>query len=286
MTMFGGFLGTIWTNDQLNAGNATNRGVITRFNPVLDPGNIPVRGTGERGLYDILLGFRQPRLTIEFLPTETTWIKAIQDGSSGEEFIFLKFSDTEGLTFVNAYVNRFTLEATHGEAIRGTAEFWAGGDATYPVGIMDWGTTGVPGCNFDTNPRVTTPWRWLDSDLYIKNATESEWWSWRYETNNNLQRLGNVATGGTREIVPKQRDVTGLIVMDCRDFEWYGSIANLASDDARFTIRIRLDINGTPVSMLDCDRCRWGALETPSGPEDLIAKRFPFIATDLTDLTP
>jgi len=278
-SILGGFLGTVYTNPTLNTGTATNRGVITRFSPILDPGNINVRGTGERGLYDILIGFRQPRFTLEFLPTDKDWIASIQDGSSGTEFLFLKFTGNKGLTFVDAYVNRLSVEARHSEAIRCTAEFWAGGDATYPVGIMDWDDT-FPLCSFGA--RVTTPYRWLDSDLRIGVATETQWWNWRYEVVNNLERLGNVATGGTRAIKPKQRDVTGLIVKDCEDFEEYGDIADLASDMSRFNIRIRLD--GT--ALLDCDRCRWGTLETPSGPEDLIAKRFPFTATDLTTLTP
>jgi hypothetical protein len=78
------------------------------------------------------------------------------------------------------------------------------------------------------------------------------------------------------------RDVSGLIVKDCEDFAEYSLIANLASEMARFNITITLDT----VEMLNCSRCRWGRLETPSSPEDLIAKRFPFTATDLTTLTP
>jgi len=282
-SILGGFLGTIYTNPTLNTGTATNRGIITRFNPVVDPGNLPVKGTGERGLYDILIGRREPRITIEFLPTDKDWLASIQDGSSGTEFLFLKFVGGKGLTFVDAYVNRFTLEGRDAEAIQCSAEFWAGGDATYPVGVMTWdpATGGIlPTCLWGA--RQTTPYRWLDSDLRIGVATETQWWSWRYEVNNNLQRLGNVATGGTRAIKPKQRDVSGSIVKDLEDFEEYGAIADLAAEMARFNIRIRLD----STEMLNCDRCRWGTLEAPSGPEDLIAKRFPFTATDLTTLTP
>ena len=178
-------------------------------------------------------------------------------------------------------MNRLTLEGRHPDAIRCTAEFWAGGDSTYPVGILDWdGPTGVPGCSWGA--RQTTPYRWLHSDLRIGGVPETQWWSWRYEVNNNLQRLGNVADGSTRAIQPKQRDVSGLIVKDLEDFEEYGDLANLVAEAARFNIRIRLD----STELLNCDRCRWGTLEVPSGPEDLIAKRFPFTATDLTTLTP
>ena len=278
-SILGGFLGTIYTHTSMTTGTATNRGVITRITPVIDPGNLNIRGTGERGLYDILIGRREPRLTIEFLPTDKSWLASIQDGSSGTEFLFLKFVGNKGLTFVDAYVNRFSAEVQNGETIRCTAEFWAGGDATYPVGVIDWDDV-TPTCSWGA--RQTTPYRWLDSDLRIGVATETQWWSWRYEVNNNLERLGNVATGGTRAIKPKQRDVTGLIVKDLEDFEEYGDIADLTSEMARFNIRVRID--GT--ALLDCDRCRWGTLEAPTAPEDLIAKRFPFTATDLTTLTP
>jgi len=76
--------------------------------------------------------------------------------------------------------------------------------------------------------------------------------------------------------------VSGLIVKDCEDFAEYADIVDIAAEMARFNITITLDLT----EMLNCDRCRWGRLETPSAPEDLIAKRFPFTATDLTTLTP
>ncbi|MCK4266266.1 MAG: hypothetical protein KAX31_03230, partial [Thermoplasmata archaeon] len=81
---------------------------------------------------------------------------------------------------------------------------------------------------------------------------------------------------------PRQRDVSGLIVMDLEDFAEYGDIADVTAEMARFNITIKLDT----VDMLNCDRSRWDTLESPAGPEDLIAKRFPFTATDLTTLTP
>lgn len=290
MSILGGFQGTIYAHTSLVGGTALNRGVITRFSPVLDPGNIPVRGTGEKGLYDILLGLRQPRLTIEFLPTDEVWVEAIQDGTLGLEYLSLRFSDSMGLIFVNPYVNRFTLEATHGEAIRCTAEFWAAGNGAYPAGVVDFATAS-PTCIWgdrvgDLNHPV---YRWLDSELYIggyPGSPDTEWWSWRYEVNNNLQRLGNVDDGGTRLIKAKQRDVTGLIVRDCVDFSEYWQMANLAAGSEMDAFNIAVTFGATDQVMLDCDLCRWGALEAPSGPEDLIATRFPFTATDLATFDP
>ena len=279
-SILGGFLGTVYTAATMG-GAKTNRGVITRFNPRLSPGNLPVRGTGERGLYDILIGRREPVFSIDFYPTDKDWIAAIQDGSSVTTFLHLYFSSVnKGLTFEDAVVNRLSLEGRDGEIIRASAEFWSGGGANYPVGIEDYDDTAPTGAY---GARVTTPYRWLDSVLNVGVvAPVDNWWSWRYEVNNNLQRLGNVSDGSTRDIIPKQRDVSGLIVMDCEDFAEYGDIADVAAEMARFNITIELDT----VDMLNCDRCRWDDLETPAGPEDLIAKRYPFTATDLTTLTP
>jgi len=75
--------------------------------------------------------------------------------------------------------------------------------------------------------------------------------------------------------------------MDLETFVEYGDIADLAAEMSRFNITIHLVTGSAPADeMLNCDRCRWGRLEAPSGPEDLIARRFPFTATDLTTLTP
>jgi hypothetical protein len=282
-SILGGFLGTAYTSSGYNDGSvATNRGVITRFNPGLDPGNIPVRGTGERGLYDILLGRRDPRFTIDILPTDATWIAAIQDGQTATSVLHLKFVGGEGLSFIDAYINRLSLEARAtptAEAINSTMEFWSGGDATYPVGIIDW--EGSPP-NQSWGARVTTPKRWLDSVLSIATVTETQWWTWRYEVVNNLQRLTDVTEGSTRALKARHRDVTGLITKDLEDFDEWRHLANVAAEQALFNITITLA--GT--TLFNCDRCRWGNIEGPSGPEDLIAKRLPFTATDLTTLTP
>jgi hypothetical protein len=279
--ILGGFSGTLYYSTGYDDNSAaTNVGVITRITPRLDPGNINVRGTGERGLYDILLGMRDPRITIEFLCTSKTFLTTYQAGTTAIAYLHIKFSgSTDGLTFVGAKINTISVEGNHNEAISVTMEIWGGGNATYPAGIIQWDGS-VPTQTWGA--RQTTPYRWLDSDVTIAASAENAWWSWRYEVNNNLQRLGNVNTGGTRDLKARHRDVTGLIVIDLEDFDEYGSLANLSAEMAKFNITIELD----STDLLNCDYCRWGILEAPFGPEDLIAKRFPFTATDLTTLTP
>lgn len=267
MAILGGFEALLYTSSGVDkdTGNATNVGVVTRINPILDPSNIDVPGTGKRGLYDILLGLRDPQIAIDMVFTNKTFITAYQDGLTAIPWLHLRFPGTpdKGVTLVNAYMNRCSVESRHNEAISASLEFWA--EDLVPLGAPSW------------QALVSTPYRWLDSVLKIGGPTESEWWSWRYEVVNNLQRLGNVDDGGTRAIRARQRRVTGLIVKDLDSFTEYTDLMNLVAEMAKFNITIQVD----GVDLLNVN-CRWGRLEAPAGPEDLIAKRFPFTALDLS----
>ena len=279
--ILGGFSGTLFTSTGYNDNSAgVNVGVAARVTPALDPNNINVRGTGERGLYDILLGMRDPRITVDFLPTAKSFLATYQSGITPIPYLHMRFGTTDGLTFVAPKVNRMSIEARHNEAVTATMELWAGGNASYPSGLIRWGLNTPPTQSWGS--RVTTPYRWLNTVLSVASSVETQWTSWRYEVVNNLQRLGNVATGGTRDLKARQRDVTGQVVADLEDFEEFGTLANVGSEAAKFNITATLD--GT--DLLNCNYCRWGRLEAPFGPEDLIMRRFPFTATDLTTLTP
>jgi len=277
--IYGGFEELIYTSSAIGAGEtATPVGITTRLNPILDPSNINVRGTGKRGLYEILLGMRQPQFTVDILPTDIDFIGDYQNGQT--EIPYLHYRNVRtgtGLTFTNAVFNRTSVESRHNEAITATIEVWADG-MTALVTMGTWSTL-----------TAVTPYRWLYSTLKIAGPTETQWWSWRYEVNNNLQRLGNVATGATRDLKARHREVTGLIVKDLESFtEWAAlMVVAPASEEAKFNITITITGatgpgTGATVDLLNQDACRWGRLEAPVGPEDLQAKRFPFVAIDLT----
>lgn len=261
-SIYGGFEEVIYTSG--NTGAATAIGITTRLNPILDTSNINIRGTGRRGLYNILLGMRQPQFTMDILPTNINFIESYQDGQTMPKYLHYVYNDgADGLSFEWPRFNRVSVEARHNEAITATIELWA--ENVTDLVSFSWGDHNV------------TPYRWSDSSLTIGPAVdpETKWWSWRYEINNNLQRLGNVASGATRDIKARHRDVTGLIVKDLESFdEW----VDLMSEQVKFNITIEVD----SVDLINQDACRWGRLEAPVGPEDLQAKRFPFTAIDTT----
>ena len=277
-SIYGGFEEIIYTSSTIGAGvTPTPVGITTRLNPILDPSNISVRGTGRRGLYDILLGMRQPQFTMDILPTDIDFIGDYQDGQTEIPYLhYVRSGVTDtGLTFTNVVFNRVSVEARHNEAITATIEAWSDG-LTDLATMASW-------------PPITavTPYRWLYSTLGIGGSTETAWWSWRYEVNNNLQRLGNVDDGGIRDVKARHRDVTGLIVKDLASFAEWLALMVLAPEAGKFNITITVDGAGSPgsasdVDLLNQDACRWGRLEAPVGPEDLQAKRFPFLAIDLT----
>jgi hypothetical protein len=267
LSILGGFEALAYTSSGAGKsdGAATNIGVVTRMNPIIDPGNIEVPGTGKRGLYDLLIGMREPQVTLDMVFTDKSFIASYQDGLTAIPWLHLRWagSPDKGLTFKNVYMNRCSVESRHNEAISTSLELWA--EDAEALGAPSWGAL------------VSTPYRWLDSILSIASVPEDEWWSWRYEVVNNLQRLGNVDDGGTRVLKARQRRVTGLVIMDLGSFTEYTDLMNLIAEMAKFNITITVD--GT--ALLNAN-CRWGRIEAPTGPEDLIAKRFPFTALDLS----
>ena len=276
----GGFEEIIYTSSAIGAGEtATPVGICTRINPILDPSNINVRGTGRRGLYDILLGMRQIQFNIDILPSAMSFIADYQDGQT--EIPYLHYRNTRtgtGLTFINAVFNRVSVEARHNAAITATIEIWAD-DVTALATMQTW----------TAFASVVTPYRWLYSALTIGAVPELAWWSWRYEVNNYLQRLGNVQTGAIRDIKARHRDVSGLIVKDLVTFEEWTDLMVVApaTEEPKFNITITINGedgpgSGASINLLNQDACRWGRIEAPTGAEDLQAKRFPFTAIDLS----
>jgi hypothetical protein len=274
-SIYGGFEELIYTSSKTPGADATPVGITTRLNPILDPSNISVRGTGRRGLYDILLGMRQPQFTMDLLPSKIDFIGDYQDGQT--EIPYLHYRNTRtglGLTFEDVVFNRVSVESRHNEAINATIEAWS--EDLQALTTQNWLTLSA-----------VTPYRWLYSTLDIANVTETEWWSWRYEVNNNLQSLGNVATGAIRDVKARHRDVNGLIVKDLASFAEWTDLMVMAPEEAKFNITITINGDtgpgsGSTVDLLNQDDCRWGRLEAPVGAEDLQAKRFPFLAIDLT----
>lgn len=275
-SIYGGFEELIYTSDAGTGETTTCIGITTRLNPILDPSNINIRGTGKRGLYDILLGMRQIQFAVDILPSDISIIADYQDGQTEIPWLHYRNIRTgTGLTFINVTFNRTTVESRHNEAISATLEIWAD-DLTALKAMSSW-----------TPLSKVTPYRWLYSQLDIALVKETAWWSWRYEVNNNLQALGNVETGGIRDIKARHRDVSGLIVKDFASVTEYTDlmVVDPATEEAKFNITITIDGvdgpgSGADVELLN-ENCRWGRLEAPTGPEDLIAKRFPFTARDL-----
>ena len=262
--ILGGFEGKAYKSTT-EEGAKTNLGVVTRFNPLVDPGNIDVRGTGRRGLYNILLGIREPRFEMDLLVADESFLDDIIDGQTAISWLHLKVgAGGAGLSFEEAYANRITGSCRAGEAVNATVEFWSEGAQAYV-------SAGAIGAD------QTTPKRWSDSVVSLAGATITDWHEWRFEVNNNLQRLANVADGGTRAVKARHRDVSATLIRDLVNYTDYVNILNLASEQAIFNFTLSLE--GTE---LINSNARYGPLASPAGGEDLITRQFPLEILDLT----
>ncbi len=250
--------------------DADHIGITTRISPTVDPNNIIIRGTGRRGLYNVLLGMIEPRISFDLLLNDKTFLTNYQNGQNAIDFLHLK-TGSLGITYTNVYLNRVTVVSRHNEAFQVTVEAWA--ESGEALTNQTWKAPSV------------TPYRWLDTSFAMDTGSgsvvETQWWEWRYEINNNLRRLGDVDSGGTREITARARTVTGSLVKDLRSWSEFTEMMDTSSEESLIEFRIKLDTLGTPVNLINADG-RWDAIEAPIAAEDLIAKRFPFTLLDVS----
>jgi len=252
------------SNSKGGGADADHIGITTRISPIVDPNNISIRGTGRRGLYNVLLGMIEPRITFDLFLNDKTFLTTYQSGQNAINYLHLKTGNI-GITYTKVYLNRVTVISRHNEAFQVTVEAWA--ESGESLTTQDWGDPSV------------TPYRWLDTSFAMDTGSgsevESQWWEWRYEINNNLQRLGDVDSGGTREIVAKARTVTGSLVKDLRSWDEFIDMMDTSSEEGLVGFRIKLDTT----TIINSDG-RWDVIEAPIAAEDLIAKRFPFTLLD------
>lgn len=262
MSIQGGFQANIYESQAKGSGNADHIGITTRIAPAVEPNIINARGTGRRGLYNALLGMIEPQISLDLMLNDKTFLTLYQSGQNKIPFLHLK-TGSIGITLTDAYINRCGVTSRHNNALEVSVDIWA--ESGEAITSQVW-----------QNPS-TIPYRWLDTVFNIDSTPEPQWWEWRYEINNNLQRLGDVDSGGTREIVARHRDVTGSLVKDLRSWTEFVAMMDTTSEEALIAILITL--SGTTIINSDA---RWGRIEAPTGPEDLIAKRFPFTLLDIS----
>jgi len=266
MSIKGGWDTTLWYGA---APTPVNLGVVTRPDPNLDPALINVRGTGKRGLRDIILGLKDFRVSVEWAPASVSFITSFQ---AGAEIAALHYKVAAlGLTFKPAYVERLTVSCRAGDYLRCSGEIVAKEVVTLEAfsgtevdTVLDW-----------TNFQI----RVAPKSAPTVPATVSDWHEWRYEVRNNFERLPNVDAKTTRSLVQRHREVTGLLVRDLNDYaEWLEFVGGDA--EKKFYIQVKQGANyllGSASGIYS----QWGRLEAPHGPEDLQLKRFPFTCIDL-----
>jgi hypothetical protein len=235
------------------------------------------------------MGIKDPRITLEWIPgyvagsgtpftDATAFIRNYQAGAQIATLHYLvkKGPAAIGLTFSNARADRVTLSCRAGDVLRATAEFF-GENVTVVDAACPWG--GV-----EVNKAVAWPYVSLLVATKAAPTTVAEntkWHEWRYEVRNNLERLANVNTKGTRSLEVKQRRVSGTLVWDFENFNEYTEYIGVDADKL-FALQVKDDEGNYLLGQAGWANAQWGRLEVPHGPEDLQLKRFPFTSLNLT----
>ena len=222
---------------------------------------------------DIILGLKDPRLTVEFTPPDTSFIRTYQDGTVIGTLHYKVGTDV-GLTFTSAKINRLSATCRAGDILRITAEIWGTSVRTLDTGCPWAGT------------ELETALAWIN--FIVKVATKAaptvlvpntKWHEWRYEIVNNLERLANVDAKTTRSLERRHRNVTGMLVQDLEDMAEFIEFMG-GSAEEKFKMQI-LEVANPLLGGASGVYTQWGRIEAPHGPEDLQLKRFPFTCLNI-----
>ena len=288
MSIYGGWNVTLWSGG--SPGNpSANIGIVTRPDPVFDPSIISVDGTGRRGLYDIVLGVRDPRLTVEWAPAylsssltpvsdATSFIRSFQAGAeiAALHYLLAKGPAAVGLTFANCRIDRLAVSCRAGDILRCTAEILAKSvalaDASCP-----WGGSELT---------KALAWHYLDVLVAPKSTPttpveNTKWHEWTYEVRNNIERLINVNDKTTRSLEIRSRRVTGSLTWDFDSLTEYSDMVGVDASKL-FALQVKDSDGNYLLGASGYANAQWGRLEAPVGPEDLKLKRFPFTSLHLT----
>lgn len=276
MPIYGGWGVTAWRGGQAPSAPAINIGVLTRFNPYLDPSLILFKTSGSRKLQKIIPGIKNPRITLEWYPNETSWLERFQNGETIDSLHLLlrKYQagvqDAIGLTYNKAHAEKVAVGLIAGGFLNCSADF-----------VAETVSESHSNCPFGgIEEEAVLPWHIFD--FYLAEKEETNWHEWSYTIRNVISRLPNLSTKDTRILQNLSRDVTGHIVRDSDGVAEGDILKEWHSFPDVFKIRIvdsktDVDLLGGVAGELGL----WSTIEAPGSPSEVFLRRFRFVLKGL-----
>ncbi len=259
--------------------NPTMSGILPAesVEPAINPSNIKVRGIGSVDLQAVKKGLRVPSVKIAYaLPSDAPigflqWAKVELDKSLSIQVIYYKgifasATDIISLLHKGCKFQRVTVECSVEDIVKATAEL-LGQD-------LEVGTSKISGATYGDHAGAVPFY-----ESYVKKATTTldRVTDWKFTIENNLKAVPVVKStdGHILKYLPhRHRNLTGEVTFDFESKEEFEDVIN----DTSFTLEFGL--GGTNKAVLS--NCKWENVSTPTGIEDLVALKAPFVARSVS----
>jgi len=236
-------------------------GSVISVDPILNPSNIKVRGTGSRDLQFIKRGLRQADLKVNYHPHTLFMADLTLLNSYSIEIVYEKASGIFALLYQGCRINNVTAECSVEDCLKMTTDF-IGRNA----GIL---TTKV-GQSY-TDHEAAIPF--YESYVKKNTVTLERVTDFKFEIANNLKRIPVIRGQDgymLKYLTARHRDLSGEVTFNFETDEEFDDAIN----DNEFSLEFGL--GGT--NKANFVGCKWQNVSTPTRIEDLVALKAPFVA--------
>lgn len=244
-----------------------------QIEPLIDPGNIKLRGAGNYDLQVIKKGLRQVGLKMGYpLPSAAPvellqWAKMDLNKSLTMQLLYFKgtFADATdiiSLLFTGMKFHKVSVSCSIEDVVRASAEFLGVDVAT--------GTAKITGATYtDHGGAIAFHESYVKKDTTTLDCVTD----WKFDIENNLKRVPVIrsSSGHLVKYLPfRHRVLSGEVTFEFESIEEASEV--LA--DTEFTLEFGL--GGTCKAVFSY--CKWDNVSIPSRMEDLLYLKAPFVA--------
>ncbi|MEM2107843.1 MAG: phage tail tube protein [Candidatus Bathyarchaeia archaeon] len=244
---------------------------VESVEPMIDPGNIKLRGIGTRDLTAIKRGLRQVGVKVDYAVPSDDVMQFLQHTLTlyplTIEVIYDKSGTIVDLRFTGCRVDKTTVQCSVEEVVKASVELIGQSLAAE--------TSKISGASY-TDFGGAIPF----SQCYVQFGTASggnlqtieEITDWKFTVANNLKRVPVIrSTSGEllKFLQPRHRSITGELTFEFENRTRYYEVIN----DTEFSVKLGL---GPKYVLLKY--CKWDSVKTPTRLEDLVSLKGEFTA--------
>jgi len=253
--------------------------------PALDPQLVKVRGVGSRDLQSISKGLRRVTLKISDCLSSESPISFIQHAQTLSPLsiqvlyykgLFASATDIISFLYTGCRIDKLSMSCSIEDVIKGTVDV-IGKDVAV-------GTAKISGATYGDYAGAV-PYH----ESYVKKGAAdgtslvdvSTATDWKFNVENNLKAVPVIKnTDGhlLKYLRERHRNISGECIFEFESKTEFDDVIN----DSEFSLSFRLGdnpANGEHTALFKY--CKWQNVATPTGIEDLVSLKAPFVARDV-----